>query len=380
MNDLSPNLFNALFKFHPREGHTPKENFLSEAFAYVLKTCDTARGAWLSLVLGRQVHTRQFELSTRQTEYDEAHVAIFPDMRIRGVLDDGYLFDLYSEHKWNSPCDSGQLRKYLEVVAKRGQHCAFAFVGARRDQKRDAESSDPRMKGKAFLWADLFQVLEPLPNKPDILVQFLDFMKTHGLSPGTPIQPPAMVAFIQSAGFLDSLLHCANKLSDDFEWDFIPKRYRSDEGLQVTDQSGRVAIEFATPAWKPTITIGFLYDEYDHEVSFINRQKGIDLLLRIETAPTEQKNIAPARAELDRRRKLLLSLASSVLLLGDHGNGNPHSLLMVRSCLGDVIEKATSQQAQLDAIYQTVSGWGKALFSDGTLEKAFKRAGLDSGM
>jgi len=78
------------------------------------------------------------------------------------------------------------------------------------------------MKGKAFLWADVFEALD-LQNKPDILVQLLDFMKTHGLSPGKPIELASMVAFIQSAGFVSSLQHSANKLNDDFEWDFFPR-------------------------------------------------------------------------------------------------------------------------------------------------------------
>ncbi len=39
-----------------------------------------------------------------------------------------------------------------------------------------------------------------------------------------------------------------------------------------------------------------------------------------------------------------------MLLLGEPGNGNNHSLLIVRSCLGDVIEKANNQQEQLESI------------------------------
>ena len=84
-------------------------------------------------------------------------------------------------------------------------------------------------------------------------------------------------------------------------------------------------------------------------------------------------------AELDRKRELLSGLASSVLLLRERGNGNAHSLLIMRSCLGDVIEKATPKRPRSETIYQTLSGWGKALFSDGLLEKAFRQAGLDSG-
>src|SRR5438067_3832574 len=111
MSDLSPNLFNALFQFHPRDGHSPKENFLSEGFAYVLTICDEARDEWLSLALGRRVRTKQFEVTTRQTERDENSVAVFPDMRVTGVFSDGEAFDLYSEHKWDSRCDINQIKK-----------------------------------------------------------------------------------------------------------------------------------------------------------------------------------------------------------------------------------------------------------------------------
>jgi len=189
-----------------------------------------------------------------------------------------------------------------------------------------------------------------------------------------------MVAFIQSSDFLTTLEHCANKLNNDFDWDFFPKRYRSEEGRAVTNRWGRMAIEFTTPQWKPTITVGFLVDERDHKVSFVNRQKGIDLLLRIEASPSDQKNIGPALAELDRKRKKLSGRAASALLFREGGNGNTHSLLIVRSCLGNVIEKAATQQEQLEAIYQTLKGWGEILFADAALEKAFKQAGLDSGM
>jgi hypothetical protein len=379
MKDSAPNLFNALFQFHPRDGHTPKENFLSEAFAHVLATCGPACDTWLSLALRRPVHAAQCQVTTRQAEYDEDASSVIPDMRLKGVLKDGEPFDLSSEHKWDSPCNPGQLKTYLKLVAKRSDR-HLAFVGSSHRQKRDALSCDPRMKGRAFLWADVFEALDLLPNKPDILTQFLGFMKTHGLSPGEPIQTAAMVGFIKSTGFLASLGHTIHKLNDDFDWEFFPKRYCGDKQRDVTSRWGRIAIEFATPAWKPAITVGFLFDEWDHGVSFVNPQRGVDLLLRIEAAPDDQKNIAPAMAELARKRGILSTQAASVLLLGERGNDNEHSLLIVRSCLGDLIEKTTTQQEQLETIHRTFKTWGESLFSDGMLEGAFKKAGLDSGL
>ena len=61
MSESPRNLFNALFDFRPREGFSPAENYLSEAFAYALETCDGACDTWLSLALGRKVHAIRFE-------------------------------------------------------------------------------------------------------------------------------------------------------------------------------------------------------------------------------------------------------------------------------------------------------------------------------
>ena len=117
-------------------------------------------------------------------------------------------------------------------------------------------------------------------------------MKTQGLSPGNPIEQRTMVSYIQAQGFEASLLHAAHKLNDGFEWDFFPKRFRGERA--VTKAYGRIAIEFNTREWKPTITVGFLIDERDHKVAFLNPPKGIDLLLRIESHPDYLKNIAAA--------------------------------------------------------------------------------------
>jgi hypothetical protein len=81
------------------------------------------------------------------------------------------------------------------------------------------------------------------------------------------------------------------------------------------------------------------------------------------------------------RRKLpeLQEKAASVLFVGERGNGNSHSLLLVRSCLWDVIEGAQTEAEQFERIYNRLNSWIKSLFEDGELERAFKAAGLDSG-
>src|ERR1700720_2027505 len=94
LNDAAPNLFEGLFDFFPRDGHTPRENFLSEAFAYILRTSEGALDAWVSHVFDRRVHCASFEVRTRVRRYTENDSLVFPDMSIRGTIADGETFEI----------------------------------------------------------------------------------------------------------------------------------------------------------------------------------------------------------------------------------------------------------------------------------------------
>ena len=366
-DDLAPNLFNALFEFRPRDNHTPKENFPSEAFAYVLKTCNEARDAWLSRVLGQPVKTIRFDVTTRQTERDDENVAIYPDMRIKAVLNHGEPFDLYSEHKWGSKCEPKQIKKYLMVAQQHGDHCCLAFVGSSFQQKKEAECSDARMKGKAFLWEDVFQTLEALSNKPEMLVQFLEFMKTHGLSPGKPISPRQMQAYLESFDFLARLTHYAAKLLNDYSWEQIPERYR--KSPRVEQLHGRIGLVFDTPDRAPTITAGFLYSTDEHCVSFTAPNDGTDLFLRIEGNPNSNPHPQVALNALGEKVEPIRRLGARVLLKGDSGNGNLWTLFIAQKSLAALIADKSTEHEHLDAIYDTSNRWLVVLFSDGKLER-----------
>jgi hypothetical protein len=379
MQPSQPNLFESLFAFHPREDHTPKENFLTESFAYLLRTDNEVRNCWLSLLLGRNIEKVECEVITRQTERDlDADTSVYPDLLLDGQLSDGEQFAVYCEHKWNSPCNHGQLKRYRKVAENKGSHARLVFVGANITQKSEAEKCFSDNYCRCFLWEDVFNALERIPDKSTVLKEFLDFMKSHGLSPGQPLDIETMRAFLRASDFMKSLLNLANKLNVNYSWDVIPKRFHASN--YVHDAYGRVGIRFETEEWRPALTVGFLYDETDHKVKLVNRDKGIDLLLRIEAEPKNTKNIQPVLDVLEAKRKELKKTAASVLLKGERGNGNAYSVLVVRDCLGDVIANAKIEGTQLEAIHKTLTAWLHVLFDDGLLEKAFKKCHLDSGM
>ena len=152
MSESAPNLFNALFDFRPRENHTAKENFLSEGFAYVLKTSKPACDAWLSRVLNRPVESRTTKILTRNSERLGDSV-VFPDMLIESELTDGKSEIIYSEHKWDAPCLPGQLQDYYEVAKRRHAGARLVFVGRSLKQRATALGHEPFEQQVRAVWA-----------------------------------------------------------------------------------------------------------------------------------------------------------------------------------------------------------------------------------
>ncbi len=159
MTDECPNIFNALFKYHPRDGHTPWENFLTEAIAYVLKIEPLAMEAWLSLMLGRDVKVAESYVLTQNSERIENEAStVFPDLKIVASLNDGKQQTVYCEHKWDSPCNPDQLRNYAEL-ARHDQgnsqgNSIVAFVGANQQQVCEARNLNGVVQ-KAVRWEDI---------------------------------------------------------------------------------------------------------------------------------------------------------------------------------------------------------------------------------
>jgi hypothetical protein len=157
MNTPRPNLFEALFDFRPRDGHSPKENFLTESFAYLLRTDGAVCNRWLSVLLDRDINGGTWEITTRQTEADvDAGTSIYPDLLIDGESSDGDQFAFYCEHKWDSRCDAAQLKKYGKLAARKGQHARLVFASANYKDKCEAATCFPDGGCDCFLWEDVF--------------------------------------------------------------------------------------------------------------------------------------------------------------------------------------------------------------------------------
>src|SRR6266446_6908085 len=177
-----PNLFSDLFSVRIREDHSPKENFLSECFAHVLRAAEEACESWVSMVCGRPLQLRIFTVSTRTREVDPlTKTVIFPDLRVEATTAEGQSIVILAEHKWDSDCRIDQLERYRRIADYSKPKAQLAFVGARSDQVIPARKSGH--VDSSLYWEDAYKALKCLPNQSELLKDFLFFMKSQGLGP-----------------------------------------------------------------------------------------------------------------------------------------------------------------------------------------------------
>jgi hypothetical protein len=360
-----PSLFNDLFKVRIREDHSPKENFLSESFAHILRAVPGACEGWVSKVCGRSLILPEFSVSTRTSEVDRlTGTVIFPDLRIDATTADGESIVVFAERKWDSPCRVDQLQNYRRIGERTRPKARLTFVGARRDQVLSAKEH----VDVSLYWENAYELLESVADQSEVLEDFLYFMKSQGLGPMAAITPEKLKAFVEGNDLPFQLSVFCRKLADEYTWKNIPGRYYGTPPLPVEDRYGRVAIEFLGAKWAPTITLGFLYSNLEHRVPFTDPDRSIDLLLRIETSPKLNPNPESLITLLKQKSSSLRQMGAQTLVKGDPDNRNHNTLLIVQQSLTVLLGGIHETSGQLEKIHQTFEQWLSALFADGSLE------------
>jgi hypothetical protein len=310
-----------------------------------------------------------YDVTTRATEYLNGKPC-FPDLGLFFRTSEGVCWRIFSEHKWDSQVRADQLIEYANILnhSELASEKRLVTIVAQPRQKQCAETTQLCVPCVHLLWEEVYDIIRHAKTEEPLFVQFLEFMKTQNLNPGPPVQTETMRAFLASATFKPQLTRYAGKLLNEYDWSIVPEAYR--QNPKVSDRWGRVALEFTTPGWNPTLTIGFLYDPQDHRVTFTAPGESIDLFLRLEADPITNKDAGGALTALYQRANLLRDLGPRVLLRGEDGNGNKHSLLMAQESLGSVIDNLHQERAQIEAIYAKLNNWLSCLFKDGSLENA----------
>lgn len=370
-----PNLLISLFPWRPREGKSSEENFLTEAFAYTLRTQPALAQAFVERLLGSPGTLDECHVETRSS-YEDDSSTIYPDMEITGTFS-GEPFRLFVENKWNSPFNPSQMTRYGRLLTAKGDR--LAFVCARQRDYKDAKAfAADATPFRCYLWADVFALLREVPEPRGMIPELMEFMRVHGLSPGVPISPDMIAAYVSSRGFQGRLSRLCEKLANEPDWSFVPEEYRSSLPYPVQNRYGRIALEMDPGHWVGAVTIGFLYDsEKDHRVAPVDA-KSIDFFLRIEASPS---NDARRRSLVDALRVRLPAVRQAGGLAhvdGDLQSRNDHTLFIAHQSLAQLIAGAATEEDQMEVLFAQAKSWIEAIFSDGTVSQAASayRAGI----
>lgn len=257
-----------LRKYRPRDNTDPLENFVTEAFAWLLRSSEEVRKAvFIRINLALQSPC-DFPQDECVVSTQENFSGKFPDLVVSwpGCT---WVF----EHKVWSHLHSNQLKSYRDYIESHSDDYRLILITAKTYQH--AQNPDA-----ALCWEDIYHCLHKLEQNTNdeqlswALNDFLTLLKTEGLGPSTPINRFAMSHYLEAIKF-DSQVDSVFKQAEQLKWPLLSLDIKPLFKRQKTES--RVGLEFSPEfgehgrRWLPSIFCGVLLDGGDHGVTeFIN--------------------------------------------------------------------------------------------------------------
>jgi hypothetical protein len=264
-------LFTSLRKYRPREKSDPLENFVTEAFAWLLRK-DTELGLCFIDSISKKLAIKGKGFTLRSNEVtwstQENYDSVYPDMeaRLSGIT-------LVFEHKVHAPLHDDQLQSYRSFHERMGSEYRLILITGHHSQ----HDQDPDL---ALCWYEIYQLIESYIEAKQsneftwVVKDFLQLLKTEGLGPAAPISHIGIWHYQEAIELRSQLESLVGRVSQ-YPWSMntgYSSEVKNKEGV-VGIQFGRInSIGSDKTAWKPGVFIGFVLDGSDHKI----RKRQID--------------------------------------------------------------------------------------------------------
>ncbi|PMG86418.1 hypothetical protein BCU83_04195 [Vibrio breoganii] len=255
-------------KYASSDKKAPIENFITEAFAWLLKNDIEVTQKVLNLIehkLAHKVPLSEFEKVEIDTQVNFS--GVYPDMMLTFEHHD---LHLVFEHKVWSELHENQLdnyRNYATTNFKDHRIVLITAISSQHQQDYDV----------ALCWSEIADAIKSIKASEDktqwLREEFIALLKDNGLLDITPINP-LVLSYYKEALLLDGQLLNIGRASLNRNWYLSTLEDQfficSDK---VRNAWGRIGIEFITStslseeaAWAPAIFCGFIKDGSDHLV------------------------------------------------------------------------------------------------------------------
>ncbi|MGB3311513.1 MAG: hypothetical protein WA939_15160 [Nodosilinea sp.] len=252
------NLLTSLRKYRPRENQDPLENFVTEAFAWLLKNNKNFSDFFLKKILMRLPTYSGLNL---QADFDckwatqRNFGGIFPDMVAE--LSDGTL--LVFEHKVWAQLHPGQLASYKQFSNANYSKSYLILITA-------SESQHIQQPDLALCWRDIHiwiqEWIQVGEEKPEFIFQdFLNLLREEGLGPIAPVSYDAILSYFPARDFKEQVVDLIQQ-AEKRDWSLIDSRITvsgdiKKNGRVSYDMNGRVALLIFNDG-HPSLTTGFI--------------------------------------------------------------------------------------------------------------------------
>ncbi len=250
-----------LQKYRPRDNNNPLENFMTEAFAWLLKKDQNLSAAfitWITENLAEQGHTISLNEAPAIWSTQESFDGKFPDMvaKTAGAY-------LVFEHKTWSPLHDEQLQNYRAYCEQHNIEYKLILITA--EAKQHCQNPD-----LALCWHQVYRFIETYLNTNSdaenwLAADFLQLIRSQGMGPPAPISHNAINHYREAKALESQVEQLINRVKED-AWP-ISDEYR----VSVCTSWGRRGLQFERngvgSGWYPCIFVGFILDGYDHHIS-----------------------------------------------------------------------------------------------------------------
>jgi hypothetical protein len=298
INGKAPNLFRGLLSYRPRAGGDSRENFLTEAFAYVLAMDPKVAIKIIeAFVEDRFEVKRLVSISTQVSLRDETSRGL-PDMKIEVLGRDNQRVQVWIENKWGAFADPHQLTRYLGYLDRQEPAVPkhLVLLTPRHTDARVCPVSKSNITITHMSWSKIHEVVTA-HRAHAITNEFEAFLSEQQLV----VQPITLAAAREHYRKVKAKKDWSvTRLRENLETlcsrvlDALPKTELSEDAYPIVNY-GRVGLWM----FGARVTLGLMHDTYDHDSAFLDEARPLDLIVRVEgpykkaEAEHERANLAP---------------------------------------------------------------------------------------
>jgi len=272
-------LLESVRKYHPRDGSDPLENFITEAFAWMLRNCPEF-GEYFASNIAKQLNMSEFDTANQRWETQQNFGGVYPDM----VCSSGAMA-LVFEHKTWSEVGDNQISNYRSYANKNYSESRIVLISANKYQHIH-QSEHENKPDLQLCWSNVYEDVEEWMNKsgntPFIAEDFNKLLDSVNLGRQAPLSQDSIRYYFASTNLKKNIGTLIRNVKDNGWLDGWSKCHCLDvidkRGSEYSEAHGRMGLEFHVSD-NIRLFVGIVINENDLGARALNRHKGPDMIV-----------------------------------------------------------------------------------------------------